>query len=165
MRVDYGYFEGDHLGKPYDISLMRRLFTYAKPYRLIIGVSIVLILFVTGFELLFPYLIKVAIDDYIVVSARKVTLSSRSSPLQKMLLDRYSTLLLPSAYPKTFFIRASDLKEIEPRDLASFQKADLIREEWFIPSVRGEKGKKGWSSNIGPPSHRAGNTISYRTGT
>ena len=96
MRVDYGYFEGDHLGKPYDISLMRRLFTYAKPYRFIIGVSIVLILFVTGFELLFPYLIKVAIDDYIVVSARKVTLSSRSSPLQRM-----STPLLAATPPQS----------------------------------------------------------------
>ncbi len=143
MRVDYGYFEGDHLGKPYDISLMRRLFTYAKPYRLIIGVSIVLILFVTGFELLFPYLIKVAIDNHIVVSARKVTLSSRSSPLQRMLLDRYSTLLLRSADPGTLFIRASDLREIEPRDLASFQRADLIGEEWFYPfRPRGEGEKR-----------------------
>ena len=70
MHVDYGYFEGDHLGKPYDIKLIRRLLTYAKPYRLIIGLSIMLMLFVTGFELLFPYLIKVAIDDYIVVSHR-----------------------------------------------------------------------------------------------
>jgi len=143
MRVDYGYFEGDHLGKPYDISLMRRLFTYAKPYRLIIGVSIVLIFFVTGFELLFPYLIKVAIDNHIVVSARKVSLISRNSSLQRMLLDRYSTLLLPSPDPKTFFIRGSDLKEIEPRDLASFQREGLIREEWFYPfRPRREEGKR-----------------------
>ena len=143
MHVDYGYFEGDHLGKPYDISLIRRLFPHAKPYRLIIGLSVVLILFVTGFELLFPYLIKVAIDDYIVVSARRVTVSSRSSPQQRMLLDRYSTLLLPSPDPETFFIRASDLKEIDPRDLASFQRAGLIGEEWFYPfRPRGEGQKR-----------------------
>ena len=143
MHVDYGYFEGDHLGKPYDISLIRRLFPHAKPYRLIIGLSVVLILFVTGFELLFPYLIKVAIDDYIVVSARRVTVSSRSSPQQRMLLDQYSTLLLPSPDPETFFIRASDLKEIDPRDLASFQRAGLIGEEWFYPfRPRGEGQKR-----------------------
>ncbi len=142
MHVDYGYFEGDHLGKPYDVGLIRRLFPYAKPYRLIISASIVLILFVTGFELLFPYLIKVAIDDYIVVSARKAIVSSPSSPLQEMLLERYSTLLFPSADPEIFFIRASDLKEIDPRDLASFQRAGLIGEEWFYPfRPRGEAGK------------------------
>jgi len=143
MHVDYGYFEGDHLGKPYDIGLIRRLFLYTKPYRLIISASIVLILFVTGFELLFPYLIKVAIDDYIVVSARKVTLSSNASPLRRMLLDRYSTLLFPSADPEIFFIRASDLREIEPRDLESFQRAGLIGEEWFYPfRPKEEAGKR-----------------------
>jgi ATP-binding cassette subfamily B multidrug efflux pump len=62
MHVDFGYFEGDHLGKPYDIKLIRRLLPSVKPYRFIVGISIVLALFVTGFELLFPYLIKVAID-------------------------------------------------------------------------------------------------------
>jgi len=140
MHVDYGYFEGDHLGKPYDIGLIRRLFLYTKPYRLIISASIVLILFVTGFELLFPYLIKVAIDDYIVVSARRVTLGSR---LQGVFLDRYSTLLFPSADPEIFFIRASDLREIEPRDLESFQRAGLIGEEWFYPfRPKEEAGKR-----------------------
>ena len=143
MHVDYGYFEGDHLGKPYDIKLMRRLLTYVRPYRLIIGLSIVLILFVTGFELLFPYLIKVAIDDYIVVSARKITVKSHRSPLQRMLLDRYGALLLPTADPMTFFIRASELRGIEPRDLTAFQGADLISEERFYPfRPRGEVEKR-----------------------
>ena len=70
MRVDYGYFEGDHLGKPYDIGLMRRLFAFVRPYRRIIGVSVALILIVTTLDRLFPYLIKVGIDNYIVASAR-----------------------------------------------------------------------------------------------
>ena len=143
MRVDYGYFEGDHLGKPYDIGLMRRLFGFVRPYRRIIGVSVALILIVTGLELLFPYLIKVGIDNYIVSSARKVTLSSRHTFLQGMLLERYGDLLLPSADPRTLFILASDLREIEPSDLVSFQKAGLIGEEWlypFRPRGNGEEG-------------------------
>jgi len=125
MHVDYGYFEGDHLGKPYDIKLMRRLLTYARPYRLIIAFSIVLILLVTGFELLFPYLIKVAIDDHIVVSARKITLNPHHAPPQRILLDRYGPFLSPTGDPSTFFIHASQLREIEPRDLAAFQEAGL----------------------------------------
>ncbi len=133
MRVDYGYFEGDHLGKPYDIKLMRRLLAFARPYRLIIGVSVVLILFVTGFELLFPYLIKVAIDDYIVVSARRITLNSLHAPLQRILLDRYGPFLFPTGDPSTFFIHASRLRAIEPGDLAAFLGAGLIGEERFYP--------------------------------
>jgi ABC-type multidrug transport system fused ATPase/permease subunit len=143
MRVDYGYFEGDHLGKPYDIRLIRRLLPYVRPYRLIIALSVVLVLFVTGFELFFPYLIKVAIDDYIVVSAHKISLSSGRPPLQRTLLDRYDALLLPTADPKTFFIRASELREIDPRDLAAFQNAGLIGEDRFYPfRPRGEVEKR-----------------------
>jgi ABC-type multidrug transport system fused ATPase/permease subunit len=133
MHVDYGYFEGDHLGKPYDIKLMRRLSTFVMPYRLIIVLCIVLVLFVTGFELLFPYLIKVAIDDYIVVSARQITLGSGSSPLHRILLDRYGIRLLPTADPRTFFIREPELRKIDPRHLAAFQREGLVDGERFYP--------------------------------
>jgi len=139
MHVDFGYFEGDHLGKPYDIKLIRRLLPSVKPYRFIVGISIVLALFVTGFELLFPYLIKVAIDDYIVVSARQISLSSHGSSLQRTLLDRYGSLLLPTADPMRSFIHTSELGKIDPRDLAAFQRAGLIGEERFYPlRPRGE---------------------------
>ncbi len=57
--------EEDVLGKAYDSRLMRRLLSYAKPYWYLFALSIVLVLFVTGTELIRPYLIKVAIDDYI----------------------------------------------------------------------------------------------------
>jgi ATP-binding cassette subfamily B multidrug efflux pump len=140
MHVDFGYFEGDHLGKPYDIKLIGRLLPSVKPYRFIVGLSIMLALFVTGFELLFPYLIKVAIDDYIVVSARQISLSSQGSSLQGELLDRYGSLLFPTADPMRSFIRASELGKIDPRDLAAFQRAGLITEERFYPlRPRGER--------------------------
>jgi ATP-binding cassette subfamily B multidrug efflux pump len=143
MHVDFGYFEGDHLGKPYDIKLIRRLLPSVKPYRFIVGLSIVLALFVTGFELLFPYLIKVAIDDYIVVSARQISLSSQGSSLQGELLDRYGSLLFPTADPMRSFIRASELGKIDPRDLAAFQRAGLITEERFYPlRPRGERERR-----------------------
>jgi ABC-type multidrug transport system fused ATPase/permease subunit len=121
---------------------MRRLLTYARPYRRIIALSIVLILLVTGFELLFPYLIKVAIDDYIVISARKISLSSRRSPIERMLLDRYGSLLLPTGDPTTFFIRESDLREMKPRDLAAFQGEGLIGEARFYPFQPSEEAQK-----------------------
>jgi ABC-type multidrug transport system fused ATPase/permease subunit len=164
MRVDYGYFEGDHLGKPYDIGLMRRLFAFVRPYRHIIGVSIVLVLIVTGLELIFPYLIKVGIDSYIVVSARKITLDSRHTSLQGMLLDRYDDLLLPTADPQSLFILASDLRKIEPRNLTSFQKAGLIGEEWFYPLRPKGQGEKGVVERYPSLFHQGGGYyfVSYR---
>jgi hypothetical protein len=38
MRHDMGYFEEQALGKSYDIKLLKRLYPFAKPYKLIIFV-------------------------------------------------------------------------------------------------------------------------------
>jgi ATP-binding cassette subfamily B protein len=40
MRRDYGYFEEDQLGKPYNLRLLRRLFPYVRPYGLLFFLSI-----------------------------------------------------------------------------------------------------------------------------
>jgi len=51
--------------KPYDPKIMKRLLSYAKPYTMLIALSVLMIMAVTGASLLQPYLVKVAIDDYI----------------------------------------------------------------------------------------------------
>ena len=53
------------LGKSYDWKLMKRLLTYAKPYWFLLVISILLLVVITGLELLNPYLVRVAIDDHI----------------------------------------------------------------------------------------------------
>ena len=65
MNEAYNYHEEEALGKGYDGRLMKRLLSYARPYWLIILACIILLLFVTATELARPYLIKIAIDDYI----------------------------------------------------------------------------------------------------
>lgn len=57
--------EEQNLGKAYDSRLMRRLLKYAKPYWLLISLSIVLLLIISVTDLARPYLVKVAIDDHI----------------------------------------------------------------------------------------------------
>lgn len=52
-------------GKIYDWKLFSRLSTYGRPYWYLIVLAIVLILIGMGFELLGPYLTKIAIDQYI----------------------------------------------------------------------------------------------------
>jgi ATP-binding cassette subfamily B protein len=53
------------LGKAYDARLMRRLITYLRPYRKVVAIAILLIIFESGLEAAFPWLTKIAIDRYI----------------------------------------------------------------------------------------------------
>jgi len=57
--------EEEVLGKAYDWKLMKRLLKYARPYWVLLTVSILLLIVITGLELLNPYLVKIAIDDHI----------------------------------------------------------------------------------------------------
>lgn len=58
--------EEEVLGRAYDARLMRRLLRYLTPYRAILAGSATLLIAVSGLEVLRPYLLKVAIDNYIV---------------------------------------------------------------------------------------------------
>lgn len=57
--------EEEILGKAYDSRLMRRLLVYLTPYRGIVAFALVLILFESMAEVAFPWLTRIAIDDYI----------------------------------------------------------------------------------------------------
>lgn len=58
-------YKEEDITKSYDWNLMKRLLKYAKPYWILLVVSILLLLLITGLELLNPFLLKVTIDDYI----------------------------------------------------------------------------------------------------
>lgn len=58
--------EEEIVGRAYDARLMRRLLTYLSPYRGVVAGSAALLIIGSGFEVLRPYLLKVAIDNYIV---------------------------------------------------------------------------------------------------
>lgn len=59
------YNEAGDMKKGYDKEIIRRLFTYAKPYLAWIAFSLVLLVGVVGVELLRPILIGSAVDDMI----------------------------------------------------------------------------------------------------
>ena len=56
--------DDDVIGKAYDSRLMGRLLTYLRPYKLQAAISLVAILLKAGFDVLGPYLTKVAVDRY-----------------------------------------------------------------------------------------------------
>ena len=78
MPYDFGYFEEDQLGKPYDIRLMGRLLPFIRPYRLLLALAVLLVILITLLDLCLPYITKIAIDRYIV--PREETAASPGEP-------------------------------------------------------------------------------------
>lgn len=72
------FHDDDVMGKAYDSKLMKRLLKYAKPYWSYLLLAIVMMVVITGLELLRPYLLKITIDDYI---------SGHKKPLYEMEAD------------------------------------------------------------------------------
>jgi ATP-binding cassette, subfamily B, multidrug efflux pump len=60
-----GLHEDEIIGKAYDVRLMRRLLTYVRPYKKQLALSLFLLVAITLLQLAGPYLVKVAIDSYI----------------------------------------------------------------------------------------------------
>ncbi len=59
------FHQEETLGKAYDSRLMTRLLRYAKPYWHWLSLCIILLVLIAMVDLAQPYIIKIAIDDYI----------------------------------------------------------------------------------------------------
>jgi ATP-binding cassette subfamily B protein len=106
MKSDYGYFEETKLGKPYDLKLLKRIYPFTRPYRLLLFGSIGLVLLITLLDLALPYVTKIAIDRYIVPltasqpaaadgtekSTERFFRAELSDPQQQALVDKYRDL-------------------------------------------------------------------------
>jgi len=132
MHGNYGYFEEGKLGKPYDWPLWRRLAGFARSYLKVIGLSCVLILLVTGFDLSLPYLLKVGIDRYILPSARQVRVPEAppEPPLTRFLSQVRGELNL-GPEPGQFFITGRTLNQVDPRLLRWLEEKGIITEQRF----------------------------------
>lgn len=81
MADEYvNYNEEEELGKAYDSRLMKRLLLYAKPYWKFFLLAALMLLASTFTDLARPYLIKVAIDDYINGYSHPLTIVAMNSP-------------------------------------------------------------------------------------
>ena len=82
MFGEYGYMEEGHLGKPYNLKLLRRLGQYAFPYKKIISLALFLSILITLLDLSLPYLSKIAIDRYILSSWYRVNFTGKEKTLR-----------------------------------------------------------------------------------
>nr|MBF6589628.1 ABC transporter ATP-binding protein [Ktedonobacterales bacterium] len=68
------FFQEDEIvGKAYDARLVRRLWQFMRPHRLLLAGALVFVLLAAGNDLLGPFLTQVAIDRYI--APERTTLS------------------------------------------------------------------------------------------
>ncbi|MBS3732773.1 MAG: ABC transporter ATP-binding protein [Desulfobacterales bacterium] len=66
MTEQKDIFAEKELGKAADVSLIRRIYPFASPYKLLLITALILMACVTVLELGVPYVTKMAIDRYIV---------------------------------------------------------------------------------------------------
>ena len=137
MLHDYGHSEEDHLGRPYDVHLLGRLWPFIRPYRLMLAVSIALVVLITLLDLSLPYITKIAIDRYIVPaidSSPGGKDSGRHDPARqiRVSMDDPDVAASIRRYPGRFTVdgtRASiayeNLRDLPPDTLAVLRKDDL----------------------------------------
>jgi len=137
MRTDFGYFEEKQLGKPYDVKLLRRLFPYTKPYKLLLFCSIIIVILITLLDLSLPYVTKIAIDQYIVPQVRSAGTRISDTAENKIRYLKADIKIqaiesIVNKYPDRFKIYESyalisfdDLPKLEKEDLAVLRKDDF----------------------------------------
>lgn len=142
MYADFGYMEEGKLGKPYDLRLMVRLWSFLRRYWFLMSFSLFVVLIMAGLDLVIPYLTKEAIDRYILPSARGVNLRTDGSTEERRLLQRVGKDLIPMKEEGRFLLPPEALRTMDRREVALFQKAGLISEHryyLFTPQVPEEE--------------------------
>jgi len=137
MRTDFGYFEEKQLGKPYDVKLLRRLYPYTRPYKLLFFCSIILVILITLLDLSLPYITKIAIDKYLVPQVRSAGTRISDNTKDKIrylkaditipeietIVNKYSDCF--KIYESFALISFDDLSKLEKEDLAVLRKDDF----------------------------------------
>ncbi len=143
MQSDFGYFEEDKLGKPYDIKLLKRLYPFSKPYRHLLFASVLLVVFITLMDLAIPYVTKVAIDRYIVPTFKnenpvvgfletdskseqgldRIYQADLSDPAVALIVKKNQPLF--TLHENTAIITFENLEKIEKDDLKVLRQNDL----------------------------------------
>lgn len=123
--------------KSYDGRIMLRLFRYAKPQWLLLTISILFMFFITGVDLLIPYVTKLAIDDYISPVAQPVYMKDDGSIYYPTLIERTlkrsldgESALLYKSDNRYYLIentqRGDDLTDL-PKVLLSAEQVDAFK--------------------------------------
>lgn len=135
MQSEFGNFEEEDLGKSYDTKLIKRLLLKARPYTWWFVLSIAVVMLLTGFNLVIPYVTKITIDRYIVPEkktaharpdmsddARYLTIELLDARQRQLVLKHAQFFEISDTHAK---IRLDHLKQIPAHDLRVIREKDL----------------------------------------
>ncbi|MDA3896462.1 MAG: ABC transporter ATP-binding protein [Desulfobacteraceae bacterium] len=132
-ELNKNIFEEKKLGKARDFSLLKKLYPYVKPYRVLFTCTFILIIFITCLELVVPYITKVVIDRYIVPETSMQT--NNDKPRKRSLscdLSDPEVRKIAAAYPDLFQINKNaaviayeKLPSLPQKTILKLRKNDL----------------------------------------
>lgn len=144
------YHDEDILGKAYDSRLMGRLLKYAKPYWKAFIITIIMVVLITMIDLARPYLIKLAIDNYITntpliavqepshypnavpfgdiyfVNQRYARGELENYPRYQIMRYQGENFLVPYGESTGVLLNPEEYRELRQRDIASLYRLGLI---------------------------------------
>ena len=130
--MSHDYSDEEVLGKPYDARLVRRLVKYVRPYVRLVVIAVIILIFVAGFELALPYIMRLAIDDYIVANARVVEVGPDPSGFAGEFVAEHSADLIPVDAQEeggaTYFVSTKHLSGYDPRAVARATDLGIVGE-------------------------------------
>jgi len=132
MHGEYGYIEEADLGKPYDMSLLRRFAPYAARYLQPIAAALALAVAITLFDLAVPYLSKVAIDRFILSSWHVVDFSGLSASQSAELLEGGQEAFQRTLHPDRYALAYAEKKDLDPEMLNRLRNLGLLKDERYV---------------------------------
>lgn len=112
------YQEEQDIGKVFDFHIIKRLFGFMKPYLKYLIIASAFLVIAAGVEILYPYMVKIAIDDYIIKSGRKVSDTDAGQDLVEIAEN-------------TFFITQVQLEEMNVVLLRNWEKENKLSSERY----------------------------------
>ena len=133
MNPKFDNSEKDQFIETIDVRLLVRLARYLKPFMKTLVIVGILVGIITGIELLLPYLTKVAIDNYILKSARRVVLPPQE-PLAQAMITSYQPFLIPTRDREVFFVKGKNLDRIDQSYIALLKQKGFLEETRYYPA-------------------------------
>ena len=131
MRGEYGYMEEGPLGKAYNFRLLKRLSHYARPYKKIISLALLLIIIITLLDLALPYLTKITIDRYVLASWYRIDLSALKEIAAGDFTKRYGPLIKKSKDGTYGLMSHMQVKKLDPSKLHAYREKGIISEKAY----------------------------------
>ena len=136
------FHEEQDLGKFYDSKLVKRLMVYARPYTKLFILTILVVLVLSGLQIIQPYITKIGIDRFIIFSNAKLNLSETDDPYIQEVRGRYGGMI-PLEDEGWFLF---DHNELDPADAAELEERGLLGKEKFYIVDKEDFSSEEWDS-------------------